>query len=148
MGTKESRLESDFREPMVQKAGVLSGCHWLAATTRKQPLPYLHCCSRQVGVDRVSSLLSDLEPDGSSGLPLLDSCALTRVAMGSDILDTEPYEVAGPKFAIHSEVEERQISKATFELKARPDRPDMLWLKRWLRADKLSLVPRTLQRSF
>jgi hypothetical protein len=68
--------------------------------------------------------------------------------MGSDILDTEPYEVAGPKLAVHGEVEERQVLKATVELKARPDSPDVLRLKRWLRADKLSLVPRTLQRTF
>jgi hypothetical protein len=93
-------------------------------------------------------LFGDLEPDRSARLPLLNSSALARVSVGSYVLHAEPYEVAGSQLAVYSEIEESQVPKPTVKLKACPDCPDMLWLKRWLCADKLAFVPRALQRTF
>jgi hypothetical protein len=73
---------------------------------------------------------------------------LGGVPVWSHILDAEPDQIAGAELAVYSEVEEGQVSESAVQLQACPDCPDVLRLKRWLRADKLSFVPRALQRTF
>ena len=88
---------------------------------------------------------SDHESDRPPGLPLLDGCPLDSIAVRSDVLDPEPYQVTGAKLAIDCQVEERQISEPTIELQARAYRPDMFRLQRWLGANELAFVPGALR---
>ena len=83
--------------------------------------------------------------------PVFLCCTVARYPAypwGSYVLNAKPYEVTRSQLAVYSEIEERQVSKATVKLKARSDCPDVLRLKRWLRPNKLSFVPWDLQRSF
>ena len=56
------------------------------------------------------------------------------------------YYVASTKFAINGNVEKRQITRPTFDLKLGPDVPDVLRPERRLSADNLSLIPRDMLR--
>jgi hypothetical protein len=56
----------------------------------------------QIGIHRVSSLLCDLEPNRSAGLPLLDRGSLGGVPVRSHIFHAEPDQITGSKLTVYS----------------------------------------------
>jgi len=80
-------------------------------------------------VDRLPGLLGDFEFDRPACLLLADCRPVHGVAVRGDILDLQAHNVAAAELAVDRDIEERQIPSAAGDLKARPDRPDVLGLE-------------------
>ena len=87
-----------------------------AAAARKQELPRAPSRQFEVVIDRLPSLLGDLEPDWPPGLPLPDSGSVERVTVRRHVLDVDGYDVAATQLAVDSEVEQCEVACALFEL--------------------------------
>jgi hypothetical protein len=99
-------------------------------------------CSTQPGCDGVPCLLGHLELHRSLGLLLHDDCACRDLTALDDIMDTQRDEIAAAQLAIDGEIEKRQLSRSMIQLKAKPNRPDFLWLQRGLLPKQFAFVPR------
>src|SRR3546814_20944714 len=97
VGAKESRLQSDPLEPVVQQARILAGGHWLAAATGKQPKPGLPLGCRQLILHSVLGLLCHTEPYRSAGPPLFNGASLARAPVWSFVLAYRPSAVITPQ---------------------------------------------------
>lgn len=115
---------------MVQQPSVLAGAHGTSTPARKQPWSNLPADGVQVGIDSMSGLLCDIEPDRSPGLALLDRRPLNSIAMRIDALDPEHHQVTGAQLAVHCQIEESQVAQRAIKLEARATCPDVLWLER------------------
>ncbi|MCK1495246.1 hypothetical protein IVB14_33775 [Bradyrhizobium sp. 180] len=94
-------------------------------------------------IEGLAGRLGKLEFDGTTGLLLADTGSIGRIAAGCDIIDFEGDNVATTKFAIDSDVEQRQIANPTFDLELCSNGPDVLGTEWRLRANDLSLIPRS-----
>jgi hypothetical protein len=83
-------------------------------------------------VNRVASLLSNLEPDRPTRLVLPNGRAVDGIAMWCHVLDPEAHHFAATQLAVDREIEERQVPHPPRELQPHPNGPDMLRLQRWL----------------
>jgi hypothetical protein len=79
---------------------------------------------------------------GTARLLLADARSIGRIAARRNVIDSQSDYVASTEFAIDSDVEQRQIANATFDLKLSSDGPDVLRAKWRLCADDFSLIPR------
>jgi hypothetical protein len=75
-------------------------------------------------------------------LPLDDRDPLSDRVPDNEIGHAERDEVATAQLAVDGQIEQREIAEITGELKTRPDRPDLLRLKRPLLTDEPALVAR------
>src|SRR3546814_20677435 len=81
VGAKESRLQSDPLESVVQQARILAGGHWLAAATGKQPKPGLPLGCRQISTDRVPGSPCALEHYPTTRPPTFNCPPVARVTV-------------------------------------------------------------------
>jgi hypothetical protein len=63
------------------------------------------------------------------------------IATRCDVIDFEHHEITTTQLTIDSEIKQRQVANAAFDLKPSPDGPDVLGAKRRLRSNDLSLIP-------
>jgi hypothetical protein len=96
----------------------------------------------QIIIQGLPGRLSEFEFHRPSSLLLADARSIGRVAARRDVIYFQGDDVATTKFAIDSDVEQRQIANPTLDLELRPDGPDMLRAEWRLRANDLSLIPR------
>jgi hypothetical protein len=80
----------------------------------------------QIIIDRLAGLFAQFESDRPSGLLLSDRGAVRCVSARSYILDFDCDDVTATKLAVDSQIEHGQVASAIFDLKFRPDRPDVL----------------------
>jgi len=59
----------------------------------------------------------------------------------ADVPDLQADEVAAPKLAVDSQIEEGELSHPAFHLQANTEGPDFFDLERHLLTDDLALVP-------
>ena len=78
-------VETDAGSPFANETRVLPGgeAACFAAAARKQELPRTPSRQLEVVIDRLPSLLGDLEPDWPPGLPLSDSGSVERVTVSA-----------------------------------------------------------------
>jgi len=62
-----------------------------------------------MNVDRLTGLLGQFELDGATTLSLADGCSVDRVAMWSNILDSEADDTATAKFAVDRKIEQLSL---------------------------------------
>jgi hypothetical protein len=67
-------------------------------------------------VDRLPSLLGDLEPDQTTGLALPNGRTLDRITMSRYVLDLEANHAAARQLVVNRDIEERQVPRAPREL--------------------------------
>jgi hypothetical protein len=82
--------------------------------------------------------------DRSAGLLMAYGCAIRGVSARGDIVDFDRYDIAATKLAVDRQIEHGEVSDAAFNLKLRPDRPDMFEPQWRLRPRQLVLIPRRL----
>jgi len=87
-------------------------------------------------------LFAQFKSDGPLGFFLSDRCSIRRAPTGGDILDADGDDVTATKLAVDRQIEHCKVASAAFDLKLRPDRPDVLGSQWRLRSRKLSLIPR------
>jgi hypothetical protein len=97
--------------------------------------------SSLVVIDRLSRCLRQFELNGSACFLLSDSRSIRGIAIRRDIINFEGHEIATTELAIDSEVEERKVPNAAFDLKLSSDRPNVLGAKRRLCPDDLPFIP-------
>jgi hypothetical protein len=132
MGAELGRIETDARQPLLNKTRVLSGRQSGAiAATCKQELTGLPTGQPQA--------VRQLEPQRPAGILLPDGRAVHGVCARRHIIDARGDEITAPQFAI--QIEEGNVLLLALDLQLRPDRPDVAWSQRWLRADQLAFVP-------
>ena len=88
-----------------------------------------------VGVDRLPSVLGDLESNRQAGLLLADRCSVDRISMRRNVLDFERHNIATAQLAVDRQIEHRQIADASLDLELGSDGPDVLWSQWWFRTD-------------
>jgi hypothetical protein len=94
-------------------------------------------------IDRLAGLFTQFKSHRPPSLFLPHRCTIRCLPARSDILDPDRDDVATTKFAINRRIEHGKVASATFDLKFRPDRPDVLGPQRWFRSGKLAPVPAT-----
>src|SRR6266851_4206197 len=82
-------------------------------------------CQGIVHFDALTGLFAQLESDRPAGFLLSDSSAIRRVSAGSDILDPDGDDITATQLAVDRQVEHGEVASAAFDLKFRPDRPDV-----------------------
>ena len=111
-------------------------------TTCEQELPGLLSGCLDVVINRLSSLLAQLKPNGMSGFLLAHHCAIDGKTVWSNVLDFEADNITASELAIDSKVKHCEVACSPFDLKFGPDRRDVLATKRRLWADQFALIPR------
>src|ERR1700737_5674453 len=71
-------------------------------------------------------LFAQFKSDGPPGFFLSDRCSIRRAPTGGDILDADGDDVTATKLAVDRQIEHCKVASAAFDLKLRPDRPDVL----------------------
>src|ERR1700716_3441135 len=127
MGPKQLWVQSNAPDPFGDEAGILARRHAAVrtATTCEQKLARPLVGGRQIIIDGLAGLLAQFKSDGPPGFLLSDGCAIRRVAAGGDILDPDGDDVTAAKLAVDCQIEHREVANSAFDLKLRPDRPDM-----------------------
>ena len=92
----------------------------------EQELARLLVGSTDVVINRLPGLLGHLEANRLTGLLLPDRGPIEGVSTGGNILDLESDNIATAQFAIDGKIEHGQVSRLSFDLELRPDRPDVL----------------------
>jgi hypothetical protein len=89
VGAKQRRVQTDAGDPLRQQASILAGgeAAAFAAAAMEQEIARTRSGCREVIVNRLASLLSNLEPDRPTRLVLPNGRAVDRVAIWCDILD-------------------------------------------------------------
>jgi len=98
--------------------------------------------SRQLSCLSDTDLVGQLEPDWSTCLLLPDSCTVKSVAIRSYVIDANRHDITTAQFAIYGKIEQGEIRGASFDLRLRPNRPDVALSQRRFRPYQLALVPR------
>jgi hypothetical protein len=93
-------------------------------------------------LDGLAGLFAQFKSDGPPGVFLSDRCSIRRAPSGFDILDADGDDVTATKFAVDRQIEHGKVASVAFDLKLRPDRPDVLGSQWRLRSRQLSLIPR------
>ena len=101
----------------------------------------LHLVGKIV-VNCLACLLCDFEANRSRSFALTDGCSIERIPMRRHVSDFQADNITSSKFAVDGQVKQREIPNTVRQLKARSNRPDVLWAERWSRSDELALVPR------
>jgi hypothetical protein len=88
-------VEANAGDPFTDQARVLPGgeAASFAAAARKQELPGAPSRQLEVVIDRLPSLLGDLEPDRTAGLLMPNGCTVERVAVRRHVLDADGDDV-------------------------------------------------------
>ena len=79
---------------------------------------------REIVVDRLAGLLRHLEANGPSCFALTNRCTIGRVTMWRHVNQLQADDVTPTKLAVYAQVKQREVPKATRQLKARSYRPD------------------------
>src|SRR5215510_3993020 len=96
-----------------------------------------------------SSLVRQLEPNRSPGLPLPNGCTIHRIATRRHVVDPNRDNVAATQLAVDRQIEQCEVAFTALHLQFGPDRPDMARPQGWLSTNHLPLVPRdTAQKPF
>ena len=74
---------------------------------------------------RLTGLFAQFKSDRLPGFPLLDRCAIGRIAARSDILDPDHYYVTATKLAVDRQIEHGEVWSAAFDLEFCLGQPDM-----------------------
>ena len=90
------------------------------------------------GADRPAGVFGDFELDRATRLLLDDSAASPHFAARGDIANLQPDEVAAPKLAVDSKIEQGEIANVSVEFEPGTDRPDFLHFQGWLLAGQLA----------
>ena len=82
----------------ANQAGVLPCCDAPASSTpaAKQEVARFSTGGADVVVDRLPSVIGDLESNRQAGLLLADRCSVDRISMRGNILDLERDDIATP----------------------------------------------------
>src|ERR1051326_2741397 len=91
--------------------------------------------------DRGPGPFGNFERDRSAGLLLDHGRAIPHPAADAHVIDPQGHQIAAAQFAVDREVEQREITLPTLQLKPGPDCPDILRLERALLADQATFVP-------
>jgi hypothetical protein len=75
----------------------------------------------QIFIDCLAGLFGKFKSDRSAGLLLAYGCAIRSVSARSDIVDFDRHDIAAPKLAVDRQIENREVSDATFNLEFGPD---------------------------
>jgi hypothetical protein len=67
-------------------------------------------------VHRLAGLFRQFEPDRASGLFLPHGRPLDGIAIGSNVLDHEGYDITAPQLAVDGQIEQRQIAGSLLDL--------------------------------
>jgi len=139
-------IQPNAANPLRNEARILMCCHAVFGTTTtcEQELAGPFVGGLQIIIDRPAGLFAQFESDRPSGLLLSDRCAIRRVSARSDILDFDCNDVTSTKLAVDRQIEHGKVPSATFDLKFRPDRPDVFGSQRRLCSSHLAFVPRHL----
>jgi hypothetical protein len=116
VGAELGWIKPDAADPFMDQSGILPGGHYTHAITAAggQELTGLSAGQSQIFVDRLSRLIGQFEPDGSTGLLLPHRRAIHRITAGCNIIDPNSDDVTAAQFAVDSEVEESKISFPVF----------------------------------
>jgi hypothetical protein len=93
-------------------------------SVRNHALAWLTLRTRRA-VDCLTGLFAQFKSDRLPGFPLLDRCAISRIAARSDILDPDRYYVTATKLAVDRQIEHGEVWSAAFDLEFCLDQPDM-----------------------
>src|SRR3954469_17571840 len=140
------RIQPDTADPIRYQARILAcgdACFG-TATACEQELAGLFVGGLQIIIDRLASLFAQFKSDRSTGLLLTYSCAIRSVSASGDIVDFDRHDIAAAKLAVDRQIEHGEVSDAAFNLKLRPDRPDMFGPQWRLCSRQLALIPRRL----
>jgi len=85
--------------------------------------------------------IGQFEAHRSPSLLLADGRPVHRVTTRGDVIPANGDNVAAAQLAVDGKIEKGEISLLAFDLQLGPNRPDVARPQRWLRADKLALVP-------
>src|ERR1700737_1265401 len=143
MRPEQPRVQPDAADPLRYEARILARCHVAVGTTtaREQELTGPFVGGLQIVIDRLAGLLAQLKSDWPPSFLLPDRCAIRRVPAGGNILDPDGDDITAAQLAIDCQIEHGQVASAAFDLKFRPDRPDVFGSQRWLCPGQLALVP-------
>jgi hypothetical protein len=125
MSPEQPWVQSNAADPLGNEPRILARCHVAVGTTtpREQELAGPFVGGLQIVIDRLAGLLAQFKSDWPPGFLLPDRSAIRRVPIGSDILD--PDDITATKLAIGCQIEHGKVASTTFDLKFRPDRPDL-----------------------
>lgn len=143
MRAKLRRVETNAGHPLLNEPRVLARRQSARiATAGEQELARLARRQAQVLINRLASLVSQLEPNWPTRLLLADGCAIHGVTVRGYIIDANGDDVAAAQLAIDRQVEEGKVAILAFDLELRSDRPHVAGSQWRLRTDKLPFVPR------
>lgn len=136
------RIETDACDPLLHQSSILP-CRQAAsiASTCEQELTRLASRQAQVLIERLSGLVSQLEPNWPAGLLLPDGRPVHRVSTRGDVIDANGNNIAAAKLAIDRQVEESKVAFLAINLELRSDRSDVARSQRRFCADELPIVP-------
>ena len=91
MGAKQRWVQTDAGDPLRQQASILAGgeAAAFAAAAMEQEIAWTRSGCREVIVNRLASLLSNLEPDRPTSFALPNGGTFDGIAMRCDVLDPE-----------------------------------------------------------
>jgi hypothetical protein len=92
-------------------------------------------------VNGLARLLRQLEADWTPGLSLAHHRTGERVSVWGNVFDPHRDDIAASQLAINGEIEHCQLASSPFDLKLRPNGPDVPCQQRRFRPDQLPLVP-------
>src|SRR5690606_34253451 len=92
-------------------------------------------------IKRLARRFGDLEANRLARLALGDGGALLDSPRREDVADLQADQVAAPKLAVDSHIEQRQVASVVCHLQADSDRPYVFRQQRALLADDAPLVP-------
>jgi len=143
MRAEPAGIKANARDPSGNQTGVLPCCDAPASSTAaaEQEVARFSTGGADVVVDRLPSVLGDLESNRQAGLLLADRCTVDRISMRRYVLDLERDDIAPTQLAIDRQIEHRQIARTSLYLQLGADRPYVLRSQRGLGTDQLAFVP-------
>jgi hypothetical protein len=79
---------------------------------------------------------------------LADCGTIDSISTRGDVIDLDANDIAAAQLAVDGQIEERQVSPTSFDLKSRSDRPDVFWLQGRFGADQFAFIPGFAAHSF
>lgn len=135
--------KADPRHPFIDESSILAGA---------EVPPGIDPAWEDVVVDRAAppikpsqqarpSVWKKLELNRASCFLLHHDCPRSYLAAAHKVANLDLHQVTAPQLAVDRQVEQRSISQATPLVEVEADLPDLLRLKRALRADRPPGIP-------
>src|SRR6516162_8731841 len=134
---KDVWVQSDARNPFCDEPPILPCCHGLTnpPAAGEQKMAW-HLAGRlEVVVNGLARLLRQLEADWTPGLSLAHRRTSERVSVRGNVFDLHRDDIAASQLAINGEIEHCQLADSPFDLKLRPNGPDVPCQQRRFRPD-------------